>query len=31
MKLTEELLRKVVTEALKKTGHLGEAFRMEKD
>ena len=31
MKITEELLRKVVTETLMKTGHISEAFRMEKD
>jgi hypothetical protein len=31
MKITEKLLRKVVTETLKKTGYVTEAFRMEKD
>ena len=31
MKLTEELLRKVVTETLMKTGHISESFRMQKD
>jgi hypothetical protein len=31
MKITEELLKHVVTETLKRTGHITEAFRMEKD
>ncbi len=31
MKITEELLKQVVTETLKRTGHITEAFRMEKD
>ena len=31
MKITEELLREVVTKTLVKTGHISEAFRMEKD
>ena len=31
MKITEKLLRKVVTETLKRTGYVTEAFRMEKD
>ena len=31
MKITKELLREVVTETLKKTGHISEAFRMEGD
>lgn len=31
MKITTELLQKVVTETLKRTGHISEAFRMEKD
>ncbi len=31
MKITEKLLRKVVTETLMKTGYVAEAFRMEKD
>ena len=31
MKITEELLRRVITETLMKTGHISEAFRMEKD
>ena len=31
MKITKELLQQVVTETLKRTGHISEAFRMEKD
>ena len=31
MKITKELLKQVVTETLKRTGHITEAFRMEKD
>jgi len=31
MKITTELLQQVVTETLKRTGHISEAFRMEKD
>jgi hypothetical protein len=31
MKITEELLKQIVTETLKRTGHITEAFRMEKD
>jgi hypothetical protein len=31
MKITKKLLKQVVTETLKRTGHITEAFRMEKD
>jgi hypothetical protein len=31
MKITEELLKHVVTETLKRTGHITEAYAMEKD
>ena len=31
MKITKELIKQVVTETLKRTGHISEAFRMEKD
>ena len=31
MKITKELIRKVVTETLKRTGRITESFRMEKD
>tara|TARA_R110002020_G_scaffold164816_15_gene351848 strand:+ start:1035 stop:1355 length:321 start_codon:yes stop_codon:yes gene_type:complete len=31
MKITEELLKHVVTETLKRTGHITEAFAMQKD
>jgi len=31
MKITEELLREIVTETLIRTGQINEAFRMEKD
>jgi len=31
MKITEEILREIVTETLTRTGHISEAFRMEKD
>ena len=31
MKITKQLLREVVTATLRKTGYIGEAFRMEKD
>ena len=31
MKITKELIKQVVTETLKRTGHITEAFRMEKD
>jgi hypothetical protein len=31
MKITKELLEKVVTETLVRTGYITEAFRMEKD
>jgi len=31
MKITKELLQQVVTETLKRTGHISEAFAMEKD
>ena len=31
MKITEKLLKQVVTETLKRTGHITETFAMEKD
>jgi hypothetical protein len=31
MKITKELLKQVVTETLKRTGHITEAYAMEKD
>ena len=31
MKITEKLLKQVVTETLKRTGHITEAFAMQKD
>jgi len=31
MKITEKMLRAVITETLKRTKHIDEAFRMEKD
>jgi hypothetical protein len=31
MKITEKLLKQVVTETLKRTGHITEGFAMEKD
>ena len=31
VQITERLIRKVVTETLKRTGHISESFRMEKD
>ena len=31
IEITESLIRKVVTETLKRTGHVRESFRMEKD
>ena len=31
MKITEKILRTIVTETLKRTKHIDESFRMEKD